>query len=182
MKIINTPFEGLLVIEPKVHLDARGYFFEAFNKRLFHEMGIDFDCVQENQSHSKKNTVRGLHFQKRPRAQAKLVRVVKGRILDAVVDLRTSQPTFGKVFTIELSSEEKKFLLVPKGFAHGFSVLSEEAEVVYSCDEYYYPECDAGILHSDSALGIDWKVKDADRIVSAKDLSLPVLSAAVFSF
>lgn len=176
MNILKTPFEGLLIIEPKVHADSRGYFFESYNRRALKAAGIDFDSVQENQSQSKKNTIRGLHFQKAPHEQAKLVRVIRGRILDVVLDLRSGSPTFQKVFSTELSAEGKKCLLVPKGFAHGYSVLSDEAEIIYCCDNYYYPEHEAGVRWNDPALGIDWKIDAAHRIVSDKDMKLPTVS------
>ena len=177
MKIVKTSFEGLIVIEADVYADTRGYFFESFNGEVFRKAGIDFNCLQENQSFSKKNVIRGLHFQRPPYAQSKLIRVAQGRILDVVVDLRKGEPTFGKSFSVELSSGEKKQLLVPRGFAHGFSVLSDSAEVIYCCDNYYAREFDAGILHSDPALEIDWKVSTSERIVSEKDRLLPTFAS-----
>jgi dTDP-4-dehydrorhamnose 3,5-epimerase len=176
MNIVKTPFEGLLIIEPKVHADSRGYFFEAYNRRALKVAGIDFDSVQENQSQSKKNTIRGLHFQKAPHEQAKLVRVIRGKILDVVLDLRSNSVTFQKLFSVELSAEERKCLLVPKGFAHGYAVLSEEAEIIYCCDDYYYPELEAGVRWNDPALRIDWKIDATKGIVSDKDMKLPTLS------
>ncbi len=171
MKITKTPFEGLMIIEPRLFEDSRGYFFESYNKA---GSGIEVEFLQDNQSWSKKNVIRGLHFQASPYAQTKLVRTVTGRILDVVVDLRQSQPSFKKTFTIELSDENKLQLLIPRGFAHGFSVLSESAEVHYKCDQYYYPEYERGILYCDSELRIDWGVKEA--VVSAKDNALPTLA------
>lgn len=181
MKVTKTEFEGLWILEPKVFEDSRGYFFESFNERTFQESGIPFDSVQENQSYSKKNVIRGLHYQKAPGAQTKLIRVLHGIILDVVVDLRKRQPTYGKKYSIELSAQAKKQLLVPKGFAHGFSVLSDFAEVNYLCDAPYDPGLEAGILYSDPALGIDWRTGNS-AIVSSKDLSLPLLSDASFEF
>lgn len=182
MKVSKTGFEGLYILEPKVHADSRGYFFESFNKRAFQESGLEFEYVQENQSYSKRNVIRGLHYQKAPSAQTKLIRVLQGSILDVVVDLRRQQPTYRQVYSIELSAEAKRHLLVPKGFAHGFSVQSDFAEVNYLCDTPYDPGLEAGILHSDPALGIDWRIEQSQSIVSSKDLSLPLLSEASFEF
>lgn len=176
MKVIPTPLRGLVIIEPRVFADNRGYFFEAFNKKLLHQSGISVDFVQENQSRSKKNTIRGLHFQREPFAQTKLVRVIHGTIIDAVVDLRSNEPTFKQTFSLEISSDRPCCLLVPKGFAHGYSVLSDFAEIVYACDNYYFPEHEAGILHSDPTLKIDWKVDRSASVVSEKDLRLPLLA------
>lgn len=178
MKVTKTDFEGLLVVEPNVISDSRGHFYESFSKRQFENLGISLACAQENHSHSKKGVIRGLHFQRAPYAQTKLIRVIQGSILDVVVDLRRDQPTFMKVFTIELSADNKLQLLVPKGFAHGFSVLSEVAEVCYICDEYYSREHEAGIRCTDPALAIDWKVEEKDRIISTRDQGLPTLALA----
>jgi len=182
MKLTRTPFDGLVILEPKVLTDHRGHFFESFNKRTYNELGLSVDLVQENQSHSVKNVIRGLHFQKEPHAQTKVVRVLKGRILDVVVDLRRNQPTFKTYFSVELSEENKKCLFVPKGFAHGFSVLSDEADVQYCCDEFYYPDCEAGILYNDPTLSIDWRIAKTDAIISAKDLALPDLKLNAYTF
>jgi dTDP-4-dehydrorhamnose 3,5-epimerase len=176
MKIEATGFEGLWILQPKVFEDDRGFFMESFNQELYFKNNLQKNFVQDNQSHSVKNVIRGLHFQKPPFAQTKLVRVLYGVVLDVVVDLRKDQPTFGKTFFIELSSENKKQVLIPKGFAHGFSVLSETAGVFYKCDEYYHPEADAGLHYNDRNLKIDWKVKQPNEIVSLKDQSLPKLS------
>lgn len=176
MKVVSTPFKDLFVLEPKVLGDARGYFMESFSKRTFLEAGIDLTFVQDNQSSSTKGVLRGLHFQKPPFAQAKLVRVLSGLILDVVIDIRNAEPTFGKQFSIELSSENKKQLLVPKGFAHGFIVLSEQAEVFYKVDEYYNVQADAGLLFNDPALNIDWKLPANEFILSEKDRKHPILS------
>lgn len=182
MKVTKTAFEGLLILEPKVMTDSRGYFYESYNKRAFRQVGVEADFVQENQSKSIRNVIRGLHFQNAPKAQSKLVRVLNGRILDVVVDLRRVQSTFGRIFSIELSSSESNQLFVPKGFAHGFSVLSDIAEILYFCDEYYAPECESGILYNDGLLDIDWGVPPADAIVSSKDLALPKFSPSSFAF
>lgn len=176
MNIIKTLFEGLLIIEPRVHSDSRGYFFEAFNERLFAESGIPASFVQENQSKSTKNTIRGLHYQRAPHDQTKFIRVIRGVILDVVLDLRKEQSTYKQVFSVELSADNKRSVLVPKGFAHGYSVLSDEAEIVYCCDAYYAPEFESGIRYDDPTLGIDWRVSK-EAIVSEKDLKLPLLSS-----
>lgn len=173
MRIRKTPFEGLLIIEPDVFEDNRGNFFEAYNKKDFYAAGIDVDFIQDNQSQSRKNVIRGLHFQYEPYAQTKLMRSLYGRILDVVVDLRKGEKTFGKIFTLEISAENRLQLLVPKGFAHGFSVLSDSAIIHYKCDNYYQPNAAGGIRFDDSALGISWEVHPADAIVSQKDLTLP---------
>jgi dTDP-4-dehydrorhamnose 3,5-epimerase len=169
MKKVSTEFKDLFILEPNVLGDSRGYFMESYSKRTLLESGIDITFVQDNQSSSARGVLRGLHFQKPPYAQTKLVRVLSGLILDVVVDLRKSEPTFGKQLSIELSSENKKQLLVPKGFAHGFIVLSEQAEVFYKCDEYYNSQADAGLLFNDPALGIDWKLPEKEYILSEKD-------------
>ena len=174
MQIESTGFEGLMIIQPRVFGDDRGYFFESYNEAVFQRSGLNFNWVQDNQSRSKHGVIRGLHFQKPPFAQTKLIRVLSGEILDSVVDLRKEQPTFGKSFSIVLSSENHRQLLVPKGFAHGFSVLSDSAEVLYKCDTLYNKESEWGILYSDPALRIDWRINDAERIVSEKDKELPL--------
>jgi len=180
VKVRKTPFEGLLLLEPKVFEDARGYFYESFNQNSFWEIGIDTEFVQDNQSYSRKGVLRGLHFQKPPFAQTKLVRVLSGRIQDVVVDLRKEQSTFKKYFSIELFSENKQQLLVPKGFAHGFLVLSEFAEVLYKCDEYYHPETEAGIIYNDPEFGIDWKLNKSAIVVSKKDQQNPTFTKTEF--
>jgi dTDP-4-dehydrorhamnose 3,5-epimerase len=182
MKLISTPIPDLFVLEPKVFDDARGYFFEAFNKRAFKDLGLDLDFIQDNESCSDYGVIRGLHFQLSPYAQTKLVRVISGKILDVALDLRKNSPTFGKHFSIELDSDEKKMLLIPRGFAHGFSVLSPKAIVVYKCDSLYNPDADRGILFNDPAIGIDWKVDPNKAIVSAKDRVHPTLKEADLNF
>ena len=178
MKITKTSFEGLLLIEPKVFDDDRGYFYESYSKKNFYDAGIDIEFVQDNQSNSHKGVLRGLHFQKPPFEQIKLIRVLSGTIQDVVVDLRQSQSTFGKHFSIELSAENKKQLLVPQGFAHGFLVLSESADVLYKCNSFYRPEAEGGIRHDDFRLAIGWQIVKEKRIVSDKDLTLPEFSSA----
>lgn len=177
-----TDFPGLLVFTPKVFHDDRGYFFEAFNEKVFAEEMADCRFVQDNQSQSSYGVVRGLHYQLNPYAQAKLVRVLQGRILDVVVDVRKKSRTFGRHFSIELSSDNKKQLYVPAGFAHGFSVLSETAEILYKCNQFYNKESEAGILYNDPALGIDWGVPEEIQKVSGRDASLPLFADAVTNF
>lgn len=173
MPFTETNFPGLLVYEPRVFEDSRGYFFESYNANVFSAEGVNIKFVQDNQAKSAYGVLRGLHYQLDPYAQTKLIRVLTGRILDVVVDIRQGSPAFGKVFTIELSAENKKQLLVPKGFAHGYSVLSETAEVFYKCDAFYNKENEGGILYSDPALHIDWKIPEEKAIVSEKDLVYP---------
>lgn len=173
MKIEKTFIEDLVILSPSVFEDERGYFFEGYNKSKLADLGIAIDFVQDNQSFSKKGTLRGLHYQNPPFAQTKLVRVLQGEIVDVAVDLRKDSPTFGKHFSIVLSSENKNQLLVPQGFAHGFSVLSETAVVFYKCDQYYNKESEGGIRYDDSTLDIDWGMDLKNAIVSEKDLILP---------
>ena len=173
MEIIKTPIEGLLVIEPRVFRDARGYFVETYNEARYREAGIDAQFVQDNQSCSSYGVVRGLHFQKPPYAQAKLVCCTVGRVLDVAVDLRPESPTYGQWFEVELSEENKRQFFIPKGFAHGFSVLSESAIFTYKCDEFYHPEAEGGILLNDKDLAINWMVPEGARIISDKDTKHP---------
>ncbi len=182
MRIAKTSFEGLLLIQPEVHQDFRGYFFESYNKRTLSELGVATHFVQENMSRSRRNVIRGLHFQRPPMAQAKLVWVVQGIIRDVVVDLRRDQPTYGKTFVAELSSENLTRLFVPVGFAHGFSVISDVADVCYMCDEYYSPAHQSGIHFRDSSLNIDWGVDDVSCVVSKKDRGLPKLDGSIYFF
>ena len=182
MKIIETTIKDLKVIEPRVFEDDRGYFFEAYNKLNLLKEKTDLEFVQDNQSKSSYGVVRGLHFQKNPKAQTKLVRAIEGSIFDVAVDCRIGSPTFGKWFGIELSAENKKQLLVPKGFAHGFSVLSETAIVFYKCDEFYAPEVDAGIAYNCPELNIDWRIPEDKVLLSGKDGMLPVFSNADINF
>ena len=173
MKVETTGFEGLLVLTPSVFGDDRGYFFETYNRETHSKAGLDFQWVQDNQSHSKHGVIRGLHFQKSPFAQTKLVRALQGEILDVVVDLRKGEPTYGKSFSVILTAENKKQLLVPKGFAHGFSVLSASADVMYKCDALYNKQSESGLLFNDPLLNIDWQLSPEAIIVSEKDLVLP---------
>lgn len=182
MPFITTEIPGLLVFEPKVFADSRGYFFESYNADVFRKEGIDMVFVQDNQSSSSYGVIRGLHYQLNPHAQTKLVRVLSGNILDVAVDIRKGSPTFGHHFTIELSAENKKQLLVPKGFAHGFSVLSEKAEVLYKCDGFYNKESEGGICFDDPSLNIDWKIPADKAVISDKDKILPVLTALQTNF
>lgn len=176
MEKITTPLPGLFILEPRVFEDSRGYFFEAYNEQVFKNLGIDMRFVQDNQSCSSYGVIRGLHYQLPPHAQTKLVRVLQGTILDVVLDIRKGSPTFGQHFSVELSAENKRQLLVPKGFAHGFSVLSEKAFVLYKCDAFYNKESDAGIRYNDPALNIDWKIPADKIVVSDKDQVLPDFS------
>jgi dTDP-4-dehydrorhamnose 3,5-epimerase len=173
MPFVTTPIKNLLVFEPKVFEDSRGYFFESYNEKTFKEEGVDFRWVQDNQSSSSYGVIRGLHYQLNPHPQIKLVRVLVGEILDVVVDIRKGSPTYGHHYAIGLSAKNKKQLFIPGGFAHGFSVLSEKAEVLYKCDEFYNKETEAGIIYNDTALNIDWKIPAGKEIVSDKDRSLP---------
>jgi dTDP-4-dehydrorhamnose 3,5-epimerase len=173
MKITESGFKDLHILEPKVLGDSRGYFMESYNHQTLRELGIDITFLQDNQSRSAKGVLRGLHFQRPPFAQTKLIRVLAGRVLDVVVDLRSKEPTFGEHFSVELSSENKKQLFVPKGFAHGFLVLSDTADVFYKCDELYKPEADGGI-HYTSA-GVEWEIPANELILSEKDRRLPLL-------
>jgi dTDP-4-dehydrorhamnose 3,5-epimerase len=174
MAITSTDFPGLFLFEPAVFNDDRGYFFESYNEKFFQQSGVDLRFVQDNQSHSIYGVVRGLHYQLPPHSQSKLVRVLIGRILDVVVDLREGSPAFGKAFSIELSAENKKQLFVPRGFAHGFAVLSDTADIMYKCDSFYNKESEAGICFNDPDLAIDWGVPSDKISVSVKDLELPV--------
>ena len=173
MNIIKTPIEGLLVIEPMVFKDARGYFVETYNEKRYREAGIDAQFVQDNQSYSSYGVVRGLHFQRPPYSQAKLVCCTVGRVLDVAVDLRKDSPTFGQWYSVELSEENKRQFFIPRGFAHGFSVLSDQAIFTYKCDNLYHPEADGGLLLSDPSLAIDWQVPEQLRIISEKDTKHP---------
>jgi len=178
----TTDIPGLLIFEPKIFGDSRGYFFESYNEKIFQGEGIHIDWVQDNQSSSSYGVIRGLHCQLNPHAQTKLVRVLHGRILDVVVDIRKGSPAYGKTFSIELSGENNKQLFIPKGFAHGFSVLSERAVVFYKCDTFYNKESEAGIRYNDPALNIDWKIPIDKAIVSEKDNRLPVFADCKSNF
>ncbi|HZJ60938.1 MAG TPA: dTDP-4-dehydrorhamnose 3,5-epimerase [Chitinophagaceae bacterium] len=182
MPFFKTEFAGLLIFEPAIYKDSRGYFFESYNEKTFLNENIDLRFVQDNQSSSSYGVVRGLHYQLSPHAQTKLVRVLTGTIVDIAVDIRKNSPTFSKVFSIELSAENKKQLLIPSGFAHGFSVLSERAEVLYKCDDFYDKESETGIRYNDPQLSIDWKIPDDKIIVSEKDQQLPLLAHSKNNF
>jgi dTDP-4-dehydrorhamnose 3,5-epimerase len=175
MKLIKTHIEGVTVIEPKVFSDSRGCFFESFSERDFAEAVGPLRFVQDNESRSVYGVIRGLHFQKPPHAQAKLVRVVKGKVLDVAVDLRKDSPTFGQHVAMELSDENRRQMFIPRGFAHGFSVLSEEAVFQYKCDSYYAPESEGSLAWNDPDLNIDWNVPAGSEILSDKDRMSPRL-------
>ena len=170
MEVIKTDIEGVLIIEPRVFGDARGYFFESFNAREFAEKtGVDVAFIQDNESRSHYGVLRGLHFQLPPYTQSKLVRVVKGKVLDVAVDIRRGSPTYGQHVCCELTEDNHRQLFIPKGFAHGFCVLSEDAIFQYKCDNYYHPEVDGGISILDESLGIDWGIPMDKAILSEKD-------------
>ena len=174
MDIQRFDIEGLLLIKPKIHGDYRGYFFESFNKSKFEqELGYEVNFIQDNESKSRKGVLRGLHFQRPPFTQAKLVRVIEGKVLDVAVDLRIKSRTFGQSQTVVLSGENKHQFFVPRGFAHGFVVLSESATFSYKVDNEYAPSYDGGIIYSDNQLDIDWKLESESVILSKKDLHLP---------
>ena len=175
MVMIETPIAGLWVFEPTVYYDERGYFFESYNRRVWAEAGIETNFVQTNQARSTRGVLRGLHYQVEPMAQTKLVRVVEGEVLDVVVDLREGSPTYGQWYSVRLSTENKRQLYVPRGFAHGYVVLSETAEFVYKCDNYYSKAHEGGIRFDDPALRIDWQFDLSQVIVSEKDRELPFL-------
>lgn len=174
MNVIRTEIEGLAIIEPRVFEDSRGYFFESFSERDFAEQVAPVKFVQDNESKSSYGVVRGLHFQKPPHAQAKLVRVVKGRVLDVAVDLRSGSPTYGRYFAVELSAENKRQFFIPKGFAHGFSVLSDEVIFQYKCDSYYAPHSEGSVLWNDPEIGVDWGIPEEDVQLSDKDRKSPL--------
>ena len=182
MNIIETFIQGLFVIEPKVFADTRGYFLESYNQAKLAEAGIDYKFVQDNESKSGYGVIRGLHYQLAPKSQTKLVRVLAGTIYDMAVDIRKGSPTYGQSYGLELSTENRKQLLIPKGFAHGFSVLSETAVVFYKCDEFYAPEYDAGIIHNDPELNIDWRIPVDKVVLSDKDSKLPLFRDAKNNF
>jgi len=182
MRLIENEIPGLFTIDPTVFEDSRGYFLESYNQKTLEDNGINIAFNQDNESKSIKNVLRGLHYQLAPYAQTKLIRVIEGIILDVVVDIRKGSPTFGQHFSIELSGENKLQLLIPKGFAHGFSVLSESVIVNYKCDNLYQPNAERGILYNDPTLNIDWKIDLETAIVSAKDKVNPVFLKAEMNF
>lgn len=170
MKILKTEIADLLILEPTLHGDSRGYFFESFHADRFRELtGLDVQFVQDNEAMSRRGVVRGLHYQLAPYAQAKLVRVVAGNVWDVAVDMRRSSPTFGRYVAVELSAENKRQLYIPKGFAHGYAVLSEEAVFQYKCDAYYHPEAEAGVAWNDPTIAIEWPLAEEDMVLSEKD-------------
>uniref|UniRef100_UPI0040287247 dTDP-4-dehydrorhamnose 3,5-epimerase n=1 Tax=Candidatus Scatocola faecipullorum TaxID=2840917 RepID=UPI0040287247 len=175
MKITKTALDGVVIIEPQVFEDARGYFFESWNKAKMEEAGLNYDFIQDNQSKSCYGTIRGIHFQKGEFSQAKLVRVLQGTVLDVAVDLRKDSKTFGQHVAVELSAENNCQLMIPRGFGHGFSVLTPTAVFAYKCDNVYNKASEAGIRFDDPALGIDWKVKPEEAVLSDKDKILPFL-------
>ena len=182
MPFIETGLHGLKIFEPRVFADSRGYFFEVFNEQSFREAGIDVHFVQDNESKSQRGVLRGLHYQINPMSQAKLVRVVEGEVLDVVLDIRKGSPTFGKSFSLLLTGENKKQLFIPRGFAHGFSVLSETVIFQYKCDNFYSKESEAGIMFNDPALNIDWGFDLSEAIISDKDKVLPLFKDCVNNF
>ena len=188
MDVIKTAIEGVVIIEPRIFGDARGYFFESFSQREFDEKvaipqyGKPIIFVQDNESMSSYGVMRGLHFQAPPFTQSKLVRCVKGKVLDVAVDIRKGSPTYGQHVAVELTEHNHLQFFIPKGFAHGFAVLSETAVFQYKCDEFYHPEADGGIAITDTSLGIDWKIPAQDAILSEKDKKHPLLSEFITPF
>lgn len=183
MKVITTPFEGLLILEPKVHGDERGYFFESYNMQtLLSEAGFSTSFVQDNQARSVKNVLRGLHYQNEPTPQTKLIRALEGAIWDVVVDLRPNSKTYGRWYGVELSAENKLQFLIPRGFAHGYSVITDTAEVFYKCDNVYNKSAEGGVRYNDPELNIDWKIDLDKAIVSEKDMVQPLMKDAVTRF
>ena len=182
MNIIHTDIEGVVIIEPRVFNDARGYFFESYNQKEFTEKVADVTFVQDNESFSSYGVMRGLHFQLPPFTQAKVVRCVQGRVLDVAVDIRKGSPTFGRHVAVELSEENRRQFFIPRGFAHGFAVLSETAKFFYKCDNFYAPQADAGISILDSSLGIDWKIPLDKAILSEKDTRHPLFADFISPF
>ena len=176
MDIIKTDIEGVVILRPRIFTDARGYFFESFSQREFNEKVQPVDFVQDNESCSSYGVMRGLHFQRPPFTQAKLVRCVKGAVLDVAVDLRKGSPTYGRHVAVELSEDNHLQLFIPRGFAHGFAVLSDIAVFQYKCDNYYSPQADGGISIVDSSLGIDWRIDPSEAILSEKDSGHPLLA------
>ncbi len=182
MKIIKTEFNGLYIIEPKIFTDKRGYFFESYKQKELKENQLDFESLQDNESFSSGNVIRGLHYQLNPMAQAKLIRVIKGHIRDVVLDMRKGSPTYGRWKAVDIDSESKKQLFIPRGFAHGFSVLSPEAIILYKCDNYYSQEHERGIDLNDPSLEIDWGIDPSKAMISEKDINNPSFSEAENNF
>lgn len=175
MKIFETEIKDVYIVEPQIFEDSRGYFFESYNQAKFAEAGLNYNFIQDNQSKSVYGTIRGLHFQKGEFSQAKLVRVLQGAVLDVAVDLRVGSPTFGKHVAVELTAENNRQLMIPRHFAHGFSVLSETAVFAYKCDNIYNKASEGGINFNDKSLGIDWRIPEEKAILSEKDKILPLL-------
>jgi len=182
MEIIKTPIKDLFIIKPRVFNDPRGFFFETYNEKTYNELGINLNFCQDNQSKSSYGVIRGLHYQLNPHSQSKLVSVVNGAVWDVAVDLRKDSPTFGQWYGVELTEENHLQFLVPKGFAHGFSVLSETAVFTYKCDDFYNPTLERGISYNDPALSIDWKIPADKAIISEKDTKHPLLKDAELNF
>ena len=182
MNVISTNIDGVVIIEPRVFEDARGYFFESFSQREFNEKVKPLDFVQDNESKSTFGVIRGLHFQRPPYAQSKLVRCVRGAVLDVAVDIRKESPTYGQHVAVELTEDNHRQIFIPKGFAHGFAVLSDIAVFQYKCDEFYHPESEGGISLLDSELGIDWKIPTDKAILSSKDTKHPLFKDFVSPF
>ncbi|MCF8272909.1 MAG: dTDP-4-dehydrorhamnose 3,5-epimerase [Flavobacteriaceae bacterium] len=181
MFLKETKLKGCFILQPKIFEDSRGYFFESFNQQKFNEsIGLNINFIQDNESFSVKGTLRGLHYQKGEFAQAKLVRVIKGKVLDIAVDIRKNSPTFGEHISLELSEDNKQQLFIPRGFAHGFVVLSNTAIFSYKCDNFYNKESEGGIIYNDKSLNIDWKLEESELIFSEKDLELPCFKEARF--
>ncbi len=182
MIVKETGFPGLLIIEPAIFRDSRGYFYESYNQKEFEKTGIPDRFIQDNQSKSTYGVIRGLHCQLEPYAQSKLVRVLEGSIYDVAADMRAGSPTYGQWYGIEISSENQLQFYIPKGFVHGFSVLSETATVLYKCDAYYNPEAEAGIIWNDLKLNAEWKIEKGREIISVKDAALPSFENAQLNF
>jgi dTDP-4-dehydrorhamnose 3,5-epimerase len=182
MNVISTNIDGVVIIEPRLFEDARGYFFESFSQREFNEKVKPVDFVQDNESKSTFGVIRGLHFQRPPYAQSKLVRCVRGAVLDVAVDIRKESPTYGQHVAVELTEDNHRQIFIPKGFAHGFAVLSDIAVFQYKCDEFYHPESEGGISLLDSELGIDWKISTDKAILSPKDTKHPLFKDFVSPF
>lgn len=182
MQILKTKIPGLLIVDPDVFKDDRGYFFESYNHQKYQDQGIDTEFVQDNISSSVRGVVRGLHYQLAPYAQGKLIQVLKGTVLDVAVDLRKGSPTFGEYLALELSEDTHRQFYIPQGFAHGFSVLSEEAVFSYKCNNYYNKESERGINFLDPSLNIDWQIPENEIIISPKDQALPFLDEAEYNF
>jgi dTDP-4-dehydrorhamnose 3,5-epimerase len=182
MEVKKTHIPGLLVIEPDIFGDSRGYFMETYRESRYKDLGIDCNFVQHNESSSNKGVIRGLHYQLEPFAQSKLVRVIQGQVFDVAIDLRTGSPTFGKWFGVVLTEKNKKQFFIPKGFAHGFSVLQNNTIFEYKCDEIYTPESERGIMYNDPNLNIDWMIKPEEAIISEKDKNNPLFKDAEHNF